>query len=84
MLKQELVEQMRRAFLEITRVSYWRQINSGRLPRKGDVALALLKSVDVALDTIHTTGCQDWHFLMQRYRYLVYDLVDDDNDSQRA
>lgn len=64
----ELLAHIRRAFLEVVRVSYWRQINSGKLPRKSSAALILLNSIDVALETTDTPGLQDWEVIEKEYR----------------
>ena len=66
----DLLTHIRRAFLEVVRVSYWRQINSGKLPRKSSAALILLNSIDVALETTHTPGLQDWDEIETHYRAL--------------
>lgn len=70
----ELLFNMRRAFLEVVRVSYWRQIESGRLPRKSNAALILLSSVDFALETTNTPGLQDWDYIYDSHEYLFKDL----------
>mmetsp|Transcript_2893 Transcript_2893/g.4440 ORF Transcript_2893/g.4440 Transcript_2893/m.4440 type:complete len:1037 (-) Transcript_2893:411-3521(-) len=66
----DLLSHIRRAFLEVVRVSYWRQINSGKLPRKSSAALILLNSIDVALETTDTPGLQDWDVIEAHYRAL--------------
>mmetsp|Transcript_6728 Transcript_6728/g.14764 ORF Transcript_6728/g.14764 Transcript_6728/m.14764 type:complete len:857 (+) Transcript_6728:153-2723(+) len=66
----ELLTHIRRAFLEVVRVSYWRQINSGKLPRKSSAALILLNSIDVALETTDTPGLQDWDVIETSHRAL--------------
>ncbi len=43
---------MRAIFLEIVRVKYWQQIESGKLPRLSKSAQTLLYTVDVGLDEV--------------------------------
>lgn len=70
----ELLTHIRRAFLEVVRVSYWRQINSGKLPRKSSAALILLNSIDVALETTDTPGLQDWDVIEAHHKDLFEHL----------
>eukprot|EP01034_Spumella_vulgaris_P023864 gene23864-30140_t len=56
--------QLRRAFLEVVRVNYWKQINSGKLPRKSTATLALLNSIDVAMEAHRATDLNDWSVLL--------------------
>jgi hypothetical protein len=65
----ELMHHIRRAFLEVVRVSYWRQINSGKLPRKSSATLILLNSIDVALENISGPGLHDWQVIEAKYRH---------------
>jgi hypothetical protein len=65
-----LLSGTRRAFLEIVRMAYWKQINSNQLPRKSTVALLLLGSVDVALESTGTPGLQDWEHILPQFQYL--------------
>eukprot|EP01039_Chlorochromonas_danica_P001449 gene1449-1574_t len=59
-VNKEVLCAIRRAFLSVLRVNYWKHIQSGRLPRNSHAARALLNSIDVGMDTIHTPGLQDW------------------------
>lgn len=60
----------RRAFLEVVRISYWKQINSGKLPRNSTTALILLSSVDVALENLDGTGLKDWDEIDDHFNNL--------------
>jgi hypothetical protein len=64
------VVHVRRAFLEVVRVNYWKQINSGKLPRKSTATLALLNSIDVAMEAHDSPGLGDWTVLLQTNRGL--------------
>lgn len=69
----DLVIQVRRAFLEVVRVNYWKQIDSGKLPRKSTATLSLLSSIDVALESLDSPeGLQDWAVLVKNNKYLLY------------
>lgn len=77
-IMEELLTHIRRAFLEVVRVSYWRQINSGKLPRKSSAALILLNSIDVALETTDTPGLQDWDEIVAHHKALFDNLTKND------
>jgi hypothetical protein len=66
-LLSELMTHIRRAFLDVVRVSYWRQINSGKLPRKSSAALILLNSIDVAMEQVKQPGLHDWDVIEKQY-----------------
>lgn len=68
-------DDIRRAFLNVVRVRYWRQINTGRLPRKSGVALTLLNSIDIALETTGLPGLQDWQFILMTKANLFKDVL---------
>eukprot|EP01034_Spumella_vulgaris_P023862 gene23862-30138_t len=67
---EEVVVHVRRAFLEVVRVNYWKQINSGKLPRKSTATLALLNSIDVAMEAHDSPGLGDWLTLLDTNRGL--------------
>ena len=48
--RKELLAGTREVFLEVVRVGYWKQIRSGKLPRKSYSAIILLNSIDEALE----------------------------------
>ncbi len=73
--KSALMDEIRRAFLNVVRLNYWRQINSGRLPRKSSAALVLLNSIDVALETTNTPGLQDWDHIAQNRQQLFREVI---------
>lgn len=74
-LREEILSQIRRAFLEIVRVHYWRQIRSGRLPRKSQTISILLNSIDYALERSHTSGLDDWSYMTQFHFQLFRNLT---------
>jgi hypothetical protein len=58
---QELVAYVRTVFLEIVRVGYWHDIETGKLPRLSHSAQFLLYSIEVGLDQVRSPLClQDW------------------------
>jgi len=67
-----LMSRIRRAFLEVVRVSYKQQINSGKLPRNATCVLVLLNSVEAALERVDETGMHDWEMIERKYQsYFV-------------
>lgn len=57
----ELVAYVRTVFLEIVRVSYWKHIEEGKLPRLSHSAQFLLFSIDVGLDDVTSENAlNDW------------------------
>eukprot|EP01041_Mallomonas_annulata_P003036 gene3036-5952_t len=72
-----LLVHVRAAFLNVVRAVYWKHIEEGKLPRNSASALALLYSIDVGHDTVHTPGLQDWDALqpsltLSAYMWLLY------------
>jgi NhaP-type Na+/H+ or K+/H+ antiporter len=69
---EDLLVTMRKVFLEVLRVNYFKQINSGQLPSKSFAALLLLQSVDKSLYTMNTVNdkLEDLHLLTQSHFYL--------------
>lgn len=75
----DLLFQIRKAFLDMVRVNYWRQIHSGKLPRESPAILILLNSTDHGLDRIMSAdGFVDWEYIERTCRELF-----DDPDSLR-
>jgi NhaP-type Na+/H+ or K+/H+ antiporter len=68
----DLLITMRKVFLEVLRVNYFKQINSGQLPSKSFAALLLLQSVDKSLYTMNTVNdkLEDLNLLTQSHFYL--------------
>lgn len=86
-LNPDMLDATRRAFLEIVRMSYWNQVNSGKLPRKSTAARILLNSVDVALETTDTPGLQDWDEIEKHFDELYrnyYNTVGSGENDRRA
>lgn len=76
----DLILQVRRAFLEVVRVNYWKQIDSGRLPRRSAATLALLSSIDVAReDLLHRL--EDWSVILKRNKDVFHDRLPQPDDS---
>ena len=69
-LNQNLLANIRRVFLDVVRVSYWKQIKLGKLPRQSIAARILLSSIDFGLETIHTPGLQDWENIVDDHPFL--------------
>ena len=57
----ELMHRVRATFLEIVRHIYWEHIREGKIPRDSSAAMALLFSIDTAMDSIRSPGLQDWN-----------------------
>ena len=76
-----LMARIRRAFLEVVRVSYKHQINSGKLPRNASCVLVLLNSVEAALEHVNTPGMFDWTIIEQKYRRY---LLTEEEESERG
>jgi len=53
-IKESLLVHVRISFLEVVKSVYWRHIDAGKLPRNSHAAVALLYSIDVGHDTVHT------------------------------
>ena len=67
----ELTPRVRKAFLEVVRVSYWKQISTGKLPRKSFAALTLLGSIDAALEQCKLEEwLLDWQSIVDSNRFL--------------
>lgn len=71
---EERKDDIRRAFLNVVRVNYWHQINSGRLNRKSVVALTLLSSIDIALEAA-LPGLQDWQYILKVKAEIFRDVL---------
>lgn len=67
-----LLVTMRKAFLDILRVNYFKQINTGKLPRKSFAAIILLNSIDISLPLIKTSNdkLNDLDILIQSHYYM--------------
>ena len=59
-INEPLITKFRIVFLEVLRKCYHRHVQQGRLPRGSQAALALLNSIDIGMETVHTDGLQDW------------------------
>jgi hypothetical protein len=63
-LASDFLNYHRTVFLEIVRARYWKDIDSGRLPRNSLSARFLLHSIDVGLDNIAAaTELKDWDWI---------------------
>lgn len=69
-INEKILGNIRRVFLDVVRVSYWKQIKLGKLPRQSIAARILLSSIDFGLETIHTPGLQDWENIVDDHPFL--------------
>ena len=59
-IKMDLMAYVRTIFLNIVRVCYWHQIETGKLNRAGYATQSLLYSIDNALDRVTKKKLRDW------------------------
>jgi NhaP-type Na+/H+ or K+/H+ antiporter len=70
-LDQPMMANVRQVFLHVVKSRYWEQIHEGTLPGDSDAAIALLTSVDVALD-YSDTHLADWEKLADSCEVPAY------------
>ena len=73
---QEICIKIRKVFLQVVHVSYWKQIKTGKLPRHSLAALILLGALDKAAEMkFLTTELMDWHIIVNSNSFIF--SVDD-------
>jgi NhaP-type Na+/H+ or K+/H+ antiporter len=75
---------MRKVFLEVLRVNYFKQINLEKLPRKSFAAILLLNSIDISLNTTSTSAdkLNDLMILVNSHYYLKKLYQERDNTTR--
>jgi NhaP-type Na+/H+ or K+/H+ antiporter len=77
----DLLMTMRKVFLEVLRVNYFKQINSGQLPRKSFAAILLLNSIDVSLNKIESANDKlEDLFILSNLHYYLKKLLEKRNE----
>lgn len=62
----QIFRRIRKVFLQVVHVSYWKQIKAGKLPRHSPAALVLLGAVDRASEWRQLAdGLKDWNIIEQ-------------------
>ena len=72
----EICIKIRKVFLQVVHVSYWKQIKVGKLPRHSLAALILLGALDKAAEMKNiTTELMDWYIIVKSNSFIF--SVDD-------
>ena len=80
---QEICIKIRKVFLQVVHVSYWKQIKTGKLPRHSLAALILLGALDKAAEMkFLTTELMDWHIIVKSNSFIF--SVDDSVSERRG
>jgi len=66
---------IRSVFLNLVKGVYWNNIKLGKLPRNSNSALALLFSIDVAHDHVHSNTFEDWQTLQTTLNKTSFDKL---------
>ncbi len=82
---------IRKVFLQVVHVSYWKQIKAGKLPRHSLAALILLGAQDKASEmNFLANELMDWHIIFNSYKFIFsaddsgteYDDIEDSASSR--
>ena len=87
----DICMKIRKVFLQVVHVSYWKQIKAGKLPRHSLAALILLGAQDKASEmNFLAKELMDWHIIFNSYKFIFsaddsgteYDDIEDSASSR--
>ena len=70
----EIILRLRKVFLQVVHVSYWKQVKAGKLPRNSPATLILVGSIDKAIEKQSLSeGLLDWTNIEESYSFFFTD-----------